>query len=304
MRVALPLAALALLATPAPAVATKPRTIVHRAHEGIDLFAEGSNGYTVLVAGFSPHKALVLVEKPPQSVLYELPALIDGNRFEAHFGDVIDVSVSFQAERRRVIPGAPGQRCSGRKPESLYGTFVGTIEFHGELGFTELVSTERNGTRDRYFRRVCRPVPRAAASTTGPPARQLVVARPEGSSETWFRALTGIAAPKAYPQWIFEARHTERIGPVSIRRQALVEAETGATLSALGITPTTAAVSPPAPFFGSAEYVEGAGPGSWTGSLGVELPGVPPVPLTGEGFDALTCVDQGRCGAAVPPPGA
>jgi hypothetical protein len=217
------------------------------------------------------------------------------DRLEAHYGHVLDISVTFHPKPGQGYKGGRTDgRCIGRKPEVRRGKFVGTIQFHGELGYSELVRTRLSGVSEHLFKRLCKRQPRAAASSVGPPAEQLVVARVEAGAETWFRALTGIAHPKNYPQWIFEAKRTERVGPVKITRRVLVEGEEGARLSPPGVVPVAATVAPAAPFAGSAEFHRDVdGVASWTGSLGVDLPGLGLFPLTGEGFTALTCVGEG-----------
>jgi hypothetical protein len=299
-RVALSLLAVACLvlsAAASAAAAARPGYVVRPASDSLFMFGSGSNGYTVGIFGDSPGRATLLVEQMASpSVTYELPAVVTRDRLEAHYGDVIDVSVRFHPNPGQGYEGGTTRgRCLGKKPEIRRGSFVGTIEFHGERDFTELVRTRLAGVSEHLFRSLCkRRRARAAASSVGPPAEQLVVARVEAGAETWFRALTGIAHPKNYPQWIFEAKRAERVGRVKITRTVLVEGEAGATLSPPGVVPVTAAVAPAAPFAGSAEFLRDLdGIASWTGSLGVDLPGLGLFPLTGEGFTALTCVGEG-----------
>jgi hypothetical protein len=299
VRVALSLLTIAGLALAAPAAAAvKPGYVVRPAHDELFFFGDGSNGYGGIgFFGYSPGQATVLVEGDNTGVTYELPALVTRDRLEAHYGDVLDISVTFHPKPGQGYEGGRTDgRCIGRKPEVRRGKFVGTIQFHGELGYSELVATRLGGTSEHFFKQLCRRRhrPRAAASSIGPPAEQLAATRVEAGAETWFRALTGIAHPKSYPQWIFEAKRAERVGRVKIIRRAILEAEAGAVLSAPGVQPVTATVAPPAPFAGSAEFHrDAAGVASWTGSLGVELPGLALLPLTGEGFTALTCVGEG-----------
>jgi hypothetical protein len=292
--------AVATVLGPSPAAAAKPRTVVHPARYELALVAASTNDYSVGFFGNSHGRMTVLASFAGDYVSYELPATVTGDRMEAHFGDTIDISVTFQGTRSEVEPLSPPRDCTGRPSVITHGEFVGTIEFHGELGYTEVVESRHKGTREQDFRQVCHPgAPthsraHATASTIGPPARQLVAVHTEAGAKTWFRALTGEADAKAYPLWTFEAERTERLGEVTIGRQITVESETGGALSAVGSHRARGGVTPPAPFFGGAEYREGAGTGTWTGSLGVDFPGLANVPLTGEGFKALTCVGEGR----------
>ncbi|HEX4751300.1 MAG TPA: hypothetical protein VH268_00260 [Solirubrobacterales bacterium] len=297
MRRTLPVIIATVLAFVAPqAAAAKPRTVVHPAHYELELVAAGTNDYSVGFFGHSHGTATVLVDTAADSVTYELPAVVTHNRMEIHLGEVIDLAVAFHVTRRRPEGGPQPRHCTGRRGIIAEGEFVGTIEFHGELGYTEVVEASHKGTSEQFFRQVCHPGSRApaSASSIGPPAKQLVAFRTEAGAKTAFRALTGIASPKTYPQWIFEAARAERVGEAKIRRQVIVEAEAGGALGEGGAEPATAAFSPPAPFSGSAEYREGGGAGAWTGSLAVDLPGLAALPLTGEGFAARRCVGLGK----------
>jgi hypothetical protein len=62
-----------------------------------------------------------------------------------------------------------------------------------------------------------------------------------------------------------------------------------------------ASVAPPAPFHGSATFhLDSSTSASWTGSLGVELPGVGNVSLAGTGFWSALC-DDTHCTKTLPP---
>lgn len=282
---------------PAPvAAAIKPVYVVSPAHEEYEFSARGTNGYRLFFIGDTRGKLTVIVENGPSEVTYELPARVRDHQFEAHYGDVIDLSVRFHPTgARKPWPHRRLHgRCVGEKPVTRRGELVGTIAFRGERGYTELVTAHHRASGEHNFRLVCRRPnwQRAAASNFEETPEQVVAARPEGAAETWFRALSGNPTLMRSPQWSFEATRAERPGRVRIERKIIIETETGATLSAPGVRPVVAEIAPAAPFSGSAEFRREAGVTSWTGSLGVEFPGLGVVPLTGPGFTAVSCVGE------------
>ncbi|HXQ88194.1 MAG TPA: hypothetical protein VN733_01020, partial [Solirubrobacterales bacterium] len=83
----------------------------------------------------------------------------------------------------------------------------------------------------------------------------------------------------------------ERRGKMAIGHYGIASGGRGTLLTSLpGVHPATATLDPPAPFYGQASYEEEAVDSRhWTGTLGVELPGLR-LPLTGPGFQARLCV--------------
>jgi hypothetical protein len=75
---------------------------------------------------------------------------------------------------------------------------------------------------------------------------------------------------------------------MAIGRGVYMNAPPGTLLTSLpGVHPATAALAPPAPFYGEAAYSEE--PGAWNGTLGVRLAGSG-LPLTGPDFHVHLCV--------------
>lgn len=283
--------------TPAPVAAAKPAHVVARAHDEYEFSAHGSNGYRLFFIGDTRGELTVIVENGPGEVTYELPAQVRDRRFEAHYGDVIDLSVRFHPtgpRKPRPVRQLHG-RCVGEKSVTRRGELVGTIAFHGERGYTEVDTTHHRALGEHDFRLVCRrPGGRAGGSNFEETPEQVVAERPEGAAETWFRALSGNPTLMPSPRWSFEATRAELSGRVRIERKIALETETGATLSPPGVRPVIAEIAPAAPFSGTAEFRREAGATSWTGSLGVEFPGLGVVPLTGEGFTAVDCAGAGE----------
>lgn len=287
-----------LLAPSAAVAAAKPGDVVYPAHKELEFGARGTNGYGIFFIGEERGKLTVLVDKGANEVTYELPAQWHGDHFEAHYGKVIDISVRFHPRAGSgPLPDQPLQgRCVGRKSVTSRGEFVGRIEFRGERGYTRLITTRHRASVEHNFKKVCRKrsFRPAVGSAIAEGPEQIVAARSAGPTETWFRAVIGLSA-KLWQQWTFEVRRAERVGRVRIERLTILEEENGATLSASGVLPVTAEIAPTTPFSGSAEFrQEATGATSWTGSLGDDLPGLGVVPLTGEGFTAVSCVGEGE----------
>jgi len=78
-----------------------------------------------------------------------------------------------------------------------------------------------------------------------------------------------------------------------VGRSAYVEDDFPGTLttSMPGAHPAFATLTPPAPFFGEGNFLEGAAPesSSWIGTLGVSFPGLD-LPLTGQQFETSLCI--------------
>lgn len=150
------LLALAALAAFPAAAAARPGFFVRPAHEEVTLPGQAGEGWSVFI--LARHRATVVVEDAPgtEGVTYELPEALRGNRLEIHYGGVIDVSARFHPRTRRLVPALPHEHCSGPRPETLSGTFVGRIELHGELGYADLDESSHKGTLKRSVRQVCR----------------------------------------------------------------------------------------------------------------------------------------------------
>lgn len=86
------------------------------------------------------------------------------------------------------------------------------------------------------------------------------------------------------------ASEAERHEGVAISRQVFLIDEETVLLSPLGVEPVTASVALPPPFFGSASLEQGPGAAPvWSGDLTVNLPGARRLPLTGPGFQGVSC---------------
>jgi hypothetical protein len=210
----------------------------------------------------------------------------DPSRIEAPLGRVGAISVSFRPSgRSRVTHWRPGRGACGQPTRIVrrLGTFVGTVEFHGEGGFTSVEATRARGS-------VGTPLPSDCAGGPDPAARagffragsssDVVLSAVNRRSGTRFEARTTAFGAA------FQATWRERLeGPVVVTRQAYAAASRSAFT--YGDDLGSARVAPPAPFAGSARYrvaADGAA-ARWTGNLTATFPGAA-IGMTGPGFRA------------------
>jgi hypothetical protein len=158
------------------------------------------------------------------------------------------------------------------------GVFVGSIRFNGEDRYTQLNAHRARGETTVQQPWKCKsPAP---GRDRGNPSGLAVLTAVTPNRRTSFAALGEGKGPP-----IFSASTTERIGSILIARVA----------SATGFPNTfsfdpkldAASVKPPVPFTGEATFTRNPdGSTSWSGSLGVALPGADVVSLTGPTFTA------------------
>jgi hypothetical protein len=188
----------------------------------------------------------------------------------------------------------------------LKGIFRGTIQFHGEGGYTTVQRSSAPGTIEVHPRIVCLPPKHPPHQTAeGAGVGYLLAARDvDGGGSLTFDAWgTGLKLPGAGPLVSFSASYTHRKGKLLIDATTRATGEEGKanfSLTAPGGTPTEATVDPPAPFSGTATFkVESATTASWTGDLSVEVPTLGTVNLAEPGFWAGACATA--CTKTFPP---
>jgi len=161
--------------------------------------------------------------------------------------------------------------------------FVGTIEFHGEEGFTE-AEAQRTPLRFDLLAEIgCGVASEGESFGVGTPGARLRVARKGGPKLQINQNHPGASVR-------YEAQITETRPGLTINRA--VGGHLGAGAFRFDRTLTKASFTPGAPFSGSATY-RGSRPrgtqvahGAWRGNLTVDFPGHADVPLTGAGFKA------------------
>lgn len=284
----------------APAAAAQAKPGYQVTPPGFEMFfaAGATNDYLVFVFAERPDKVEVQAVNGLATATYELRGRVTRNRIEANLGALGRISVGF---RPRVSEGGEkidDGRCKGRRSLNEKGWFVGTVEFHGELDFTDASATRAGGNRIRDFRTVCRRRGRARGSAGALPGSLLshivAAARVPGVT-TRFGAGTAVPDIKPGPTWGFSASKVETFSRIKVTREVQSASYTGVSESAPGVVPVTATLEPGGPFVGSASFSQTPGqPAAWSGSLGVQLPGAGIVPLTGPAFAAALCRGPGE----------
>lgn len=272
-----PLVLAVALVTAAPAMSAEEDS-------KFDAFAlQGSNGYRILVyAVFEPgfgesSQVAVIAGRKGRGAYYSAPAVVTDKKIEADLGALgeIDVTLRLSGKKGVVHPiCAPKARVPYDK-----GTYVGTIEFRGEEGYTQ-VSTDRARFSYGPFANIGCPY-----SSTG----ELIGPRLPGAllwAYTEFeQGRVALRANKNGPgkRVRVEAEIAEKKGRVSILRE--ITSTYPADSFAFAPDLRTATLNPPAPFSGTGLFRRAAKPSArWSGNLSVDFPGRSNVSLTGARF--------------------
>jgi hypothetical protein len=308
------LASAAVVACLAPASATAERFVTNPSlATGFQL--RGSHGYEIEVSATGHKYVTLTASRGLSEASYTVPGRASSSRIIAHFGSLGRVSVRFDGSPVRRNNERKQGRYSCAGPRSIHqrGTFSGVIRFKGEHGFTAIDTRRAEGVLRKSFRRVCkqRQARRQPMSERGlaPPALrakkkyQFV----EGTllALSWHGGrLTALLINEA--ELTFGPRQSDRfalsfiaagtresVGRMWISRFYVdLGVGEGNELRATppGTDPVEATVKISKPFSGRATYREDPGsPPTWSGSLGVQLPGGGTVPLTGPGFGVGLC---------------
>jgi hypothetical protein len=296
---AIGLAALALPATAAakPGYTVKPKSL----HLKIGLPA--SNGYTASIATNGHRQVVLNVSKGDVFARYTALGKVSRKGIEADFGSFGQVSLRFRGKRRyhpQLIPGLDlpkflRNRCKGRQGVAESGVFVGNVSFEGEHGFTRVRANRRKGKVVRRYRQVCKGrVPAFANKIREESALLTAEAKRFGNTRFLLSAQTSLSiGSEEFSLGFVVGGEKEKVGRVAVNKAALVfEEDDLFAISPPGKKPLTAKSKLPKPFEGTSTYMDdGSTPPTWTGSLGVRLPGSGLVPLSGPEFKAELCRD-------------
>ncbi len=273
--------------------------------ESASFTLRGSNGYAVDVSSQGGKVTLFVSERRPPVATFTasgrpLPAS-SGNgasnmystraetpapgAVDANLGALGAIAVRFRPSGESAISTL--RRVCGRPLRVVrrLGTFVGTIRFNGEEGYTTIAATSAKGSVGTPLPADCggsdpatAEMPTALSSTfhAGPPAAATFLTAVDLSSGSTFRAAIASGGVSFRAQ--VEERNAD--GVVVMRR-----AYAGAPRASFAFDQalTWATVRPPAPFTGNANFVAGQGGPKWRGTLRVTFPGLS-VPLTGPAF--------------------
>lgn len=280
---------------PAPALAgTQAQTTT-------EFSVAGGNGYSIAVAGKGQQMTLI-ASRIFEIASYTVQGHATQRSMRARFGHLGRIDVEFRPSgslTRRVPPG----RCAGRPRITRFGTFVGTIRFSGEHGYTKVESTRARGSVYVHRKWRCEPERHghepSCLQGVGGPEESIVLGAESRSQRRGFVAFADRSREERGAT-AFMASSAERRGRMKVTRFAFASGIERTLVFDSGLS--TATVSPPAPFDGSATFQRDAnGSTSWRGDLSVSLPGAPHTALTGKKFDASLvrpAVGQPGCATA------
>ncbi len=240
----------------------------------------GSHGFQILGVPYiggegRPSGILLLVDKGGEAVTYNAPAEVSRTAVKANLGPIGEIDV-------QVVPTGVEQsarsRCSKSTSPYEGAEFEGTIDLHGEEGFTAVEASRTPLLIDPILNLVCAGSAGSEVSGHGVRGARLRLrkaGRPRVSLQLNQNRQSG---PVSYEADIEERRGSLRIlrslsGRLPGRAFVFDDNLTKAEFSSSGL------------FSGSATYSATAGNG-WSGDLAVDFPGRAGVALTGAGFTA------------------
>jgi hypothetical protein len=290
------LGALVIVLLPASAVA-KPGYFVFPAHRSATIHLRGSNGYRIEVQATAARsktrsQIYVTAHNGPATVFYFAHGSLaaDGS-IDAHLPHVGRIALDFDplhVHQRRIE-----DVCKGHPSVVERGYFRGTIQLHGERGFTTVDRSSAPGSVIHAPRHVCHygtPHHGKRAHHRQAPFTSLSATREEGFLS--FEATRdnfgfGVIEP-TFAALAFRIR-----GGMGVLSSIYVTGKIGDFAIAKPGKPRVAQVSPPAPFEGSATFkLTSPKTSTWEGDLSVELPGHGRVQLAGPDFSSTLCEDR------------
>jgi len=246
---------------------------------------KGTNGFSILVLAFSkPHykNGEVIVwagNKRNASVFYLASATVTATTIDANLGAVGELSLEFE-------PSGPPERVDascerGGSVPFEPGTWVGTIDFRGEEGFTRVRRGRSKAIVNPFVNAGCGVIGIGETAGSDVPGARLV-ARSAGKKRSIFlQANQNHHAARVYVETSIE----ERSRGLIVSREVLDRFSPRAFDFSSPLRTATLAPSPP--FSGQATFRRKANPTNlWTGNLSVDFPGRADVSLAGRRFKA------------------
>jgi hypothetical protein len=307
------------LAPPGPAGAAATRTKTEPATTISSLDLRGSNQYYLEFKAVRKGRAAVNVSVNASHERYkdELVSLTytrhgrlfaDGG-FAAKLPGLGEVDVHFhQTKMQRVAGGNPGG-CDKGVTTFRRGYFTGLAKYRGRGDFTAASARRAKGQIIERTRQSCKvPVSTGAGETPvveySPEARQAILnvsGRSAGATVSFTAIGPRQVAPgtngSGIPTDAFTASYESKWRGMAVVGEADLDAgsNTFSVPSLLG-TLAEATVAPIGPFTGTGTF-HAAPPAAatWAGDLGLNLPGIGIVPLTGPGVSAELCEERGPC---------
>ena len=245
---------------------------------------DGSNDYEIVALAANQRadgkgRIVFFVGRGHEGAIYAAPAQLTATSLEADLGELGSVSlqVTPTGSTRELIPCGEDKEAVSYEPVR----YSGSVEFHGEEGYTEASSAAPQEFTSFFSKLVC--AGRGTSEVGGDRASGAKL-RLRSKSGAYRLRLQANKNRPSKRSW-FEVEVNEKRGPISILRST----SRWLRSSAFQYDPLldTATLQPPAPFSGRATFHRGlALPRQWTGNLTVDLPGRSDVPLTGPGIQA------------------
>jgi hypothetical protein len=236
---------------------------------------------------------MVSAETTNESVTYFVPGHVSETSMRANLGPLGKIRLKYHPRGKGPLKSIPERCFIGGSSESRNRAIApprGIVQFRGEGGYTSVVAHRAQGV---IHEKLSCGEPREAHSPDRSHFPLLVADSKDGPLFSAGRQLSSSSltgAPDA-GQIGFFALDFQRDRHIQIFRVAGVNGPSVDFTydSAL----TSATVTPPAPFSGSAQFERlPDGSTTWTGSLSVDFPGRGPVPLTGFPFMAKLELDS------------
>jgi len=270
-------------AMPAPAVAFQLAEFTLRGSHRVPIAFQLRGRTARLATGRTRYK-------PPVywgiGVAYISSGNIVRDRVRARFGGRGRINVKFK-QAGKTVRRTPPRHCKGSPKTTRTGTFVGTIRFRSERGFTAVDVSRAHGKLRTVPHWDCgnrRPPPeRGTASIDTSPA-VLEAKGGRRGKRVYFRAAAA-RAPEEKGETLFSAGRVEVRPRMRIERYAFAYSFKDSTF-VFDQPLNLARIEPPYPFHGSAAFKRGIAGPHWTGSLMVELLGAGPVRLADNDFSA------------------
>lgn len=279
-RFALALAAFAVLVGVQTAPATAEGEPDTGAFNAFNL--EGSNGYRLVVWAISSKvyrrgQVLIFASRKRETVVYLAPAKVTDTSVEADLGSLGEIYVTFQPSGERGVAHPvcdPSQRATYEK-----GSYVGTIEFRGEEGYTQVRASSVPYSLHPYIDLLCSSYSIGEVWGRGTPGARLRARMKDGRKRIELQVNQNRPGARVK----VSASTDERRGRVFISREVTFSYPAPSFDFAPDLR--AASFAPPAPFSGSALYLRDAAPANrWTGNLALDFPGHSNVSLTGARF--------------------
>jgi hypothetical protein len=245
---------------------------------------KGTHGFSMFVLAvskpqFKQGEAIVVVSKHDEAALYLSAAKVEPTSIEADLGSVGEIAVQFE-------PSSPPERvnASCKRGGSVTfepGAWVGTIDFVGEEGFTEVHRERVKAEVSPFVEAGCGG--RSIGETMGSDVlgARLVARSASKQNALFLQANRNRRGGRVY----LEASIEERRSGLTVSREVAGYYPPGAFQFSPSLQ--SAILDPPAPFGGHATFHRNAKPANrLTGNLSIDFPGRADVPLAGGRFKA------------------